>query len=552
VKNTYFLSQIIIAILFTLLASSLYAHPTDDLFVREKHPHVLNGESTVDSVGGFAYGRADLADTGSKEYLVAAYTNTVPDTGPDPLEGFPRGNIIVWKGAQPPFIEVKRIDSLSLSGSFISMKIVDFNHDGRDEIWLGAETGKGSYYDIYQWKNNNLISIKPPYLEDMFSGMDFPEPTFEDLSESSWDEILMYSKSLHAAIIYKFNETSHRYKPWRWSSAYSIIELPTPSEESLDERGYLTYANGTLNVHTEIDEQYQRGPFPREFKPLVWVFNGDGNGSKKLDGILKLNGEVLTNLSNSPSASRLIKLRKDVNDLNKITFEPSSEGQEGRVRVLVENTGCPYPDYEGYSTTKTLKEMSAMRGAPLEDHEEYDLNDDGRIDDVDLSICAAKCDPDNEDCILPSPLPTAIGGLPTSTPTATATNTATPTETPTNTPTSTPTNTPTPTLTPTSTPTPTPSATPTLVPTPTVGVFLKLQLTSMPCVTPNTLRWRVRNTNSFAINARWDLFNTGVSGTVLAAPGDTFFETGRTGNTLRLFVGTVLQSTKASQGCSLQ
>jgi hypothetical protein len=73
----------------------------------------------------------------------------------------------------------------------------------------------------------------------------------------------------------------------------------------------------------------------------------------------------------------------------------------------------------------------------------------------------------------------------------------------------------------------------------------------MPCLNPNTFRWRVRNPNSVAINARWDLYNTASAGTIGASPGDTFFETPKTGTTLRLFVGTILQATKASQGCSL-
>jgi hypothetical protein len=105
--------------------------------------------------------------------------------------------------------------------------------------------------------------------------------------------------------------------------------------------------------------------------------------------------------------------------------------------------------------------------------------------------------------------------------------------------------------TPTSTPTVLPTSTSTPTSTATVGSLIKLQLTSMPCTSPNTFRWRVRNLNSVAINANWNLYNTGISGSIVANPGYTYFETSTSGNTLRLYVGAVLQATKASQGCNL-
>jgi hypothetical protein len=531
VKNLYSLSKTVAVFFCLTLANSLYAHPTDSVYVRQQHPHVLTGESTAETVGGLAYARADLDGTGTEEYLVAAYSNTVQDTGPNPLEGWPYGNVIIWKGVQPPFIETKRIDSLSIDG-FMSMKIIDVNHDGKDEIWLAGETGKGSKYDIYEWKNNNLVLISPSPSESMFAGIDFPQPTFEDITESAWDEIIIYYKSLHSATVFKFNEMQHRYIPWRWPNAYSVIERPSLSEENLNEKGYLSYSNGSLNVYTDVDRQYQRGAFSHEFKPLIWVYNGDGNGTRRLNGTLKLNGEILTSLSNASGTPRSMHFRRTINNLNDISFEPSSGGQQGRVRVLVEVVECLGLNYKGNSNTESLQQMAALRGASLEGHEDFDLNDDGRIDDSDLELCAAKCRPNDKRCIPPVPLPTIPVEIPTNTPTATPTNTEIPTATPTN--------------------TPTPIPTATVAPTSTVGALLKLQLTSMPCVTPNTLRWRVRNPNFVAINARWDLYNTGVSGTIVASPGDTFFETSKAGNTLRLFVGTVLQATKASQGCNLQ
>jgi hypothetical protein len=395
-KNIYVLSIPVVAFFFSALTSSLYAHPTDSVFVRQRHPHVLTGLDTPDMVDGLAYARADLDGTGIDEYLVASYSNTVQDTGPDPLEGWPYGNIIIWKGIEPPFVETKRIDSLRIDG-FMSMRIVDVNHDGKDEVWLAGETGKGSYYDIYEWRNNSLVLISPnPSEESMFAGIDFPQPTFEDVTESVWDEIFIYFKDLHTTMIYKFNAVNRRYVPWRGADAYSVIEIPSSSVEDLEERNYLTYANGSLNVHTEIDKQYQRGAFPHEFKPLIWVYNGDGNGTKRLTGSLKLNGTELVNLSSATGAVRSMHFRRNINNLNQISFEPSTSGQQGRVRVLIEAVECLALGNRSEPSTESLQEMAALRGASLEGHEEFDLNDDGRIDDADIDLCAAKCSPDDK------------------------------------------------------------------------------------------------------------------------------------------------------------
>ena len=63
-------------------------------------------------------------------------------------------------------------------------------------------------------------------------------------------------------------------------------------------------------------------------------------------------------------------------------------------------------------------------------------------------------------------------------------------------------------------------------------------------------RWRVRNPNSSTVAATWDVYGTDQSGAHQAPPGDSFFFTQTVGgaNTTRLFVGGVLQQTKASGG----
>jgi hypothetical protein len=79
-KNVYVLSITVVAFFCSALTSSLYAHPTDSVFVRQRHPHVFTGLDTPGMVDGLAYARADLDGTGIDEYLVTAYSNTVQNT----------------------------------------------------------------------------------------------------------------------------------------------------------------------------------------------------------------------------------------------------------------------------------------------------------------------------------------------------------------------------------------------------------------------------------------------------------------------------------------
>ncbi len=70
----------------------------------------------------------------------------------------------------------------------------------------------------------------------------------------------------------------------------------------------------------------------------------------------------------------------------------------------------------------------------------------------------------------------------------------------------------------------------------------KLQLTSM-C----DGQWRVRNPNAQPVSFQWDVYGKTEKGVGVAVPsGDTFFNSTKGGNTLRVFVGSALQNTKAT------
>ena len=101
-KNRF--SLIFLALLvFSVVGYELRADSTDNNFVRQNHPDI----STSGAVGDYAFIRADLDGTGIDEYLIAAYSNTVADT--DSLPGvFLFGNLVVWKGLNTPFTEIKR------------------------------------------------------------------------------------------------------------------------------------------------------------------------------------------------------------------------------------------------------------------------------------------------------------------------------------------------------------------------------------------------------------------------------------------------------------
>ncbi len=72
--------------------------------------------------------------------------------------------------------------------------------------------------------------------------------------------------------------------------------------------------------------------------------------------------------------------------------------------------------------------------------------------------------------------------------------------------------------------------------------FQKLQLTSM-C----NGQWRVRNPNTQAISFNWDVYGKTEKGLGVAAPSsDTFFQSTLGSNTVRTFVGSDLQQTKAT------
>ncbi|MFN7035251.1 MAG: hypothetical protein ACK4SN_02700 [Bellilinea sp.] len=88
-----------------------------------------------------------------------------------------------------------------------------------------------------------------------------------------------------------------------------------------------------------------------------------------------------------------------------------------------------------------------------------------------------------------------------------------------------------------------PTATP-ITPTP----FNNLRLTFM-CgyVGDNYYLWRVRNTNSFAVNFTWDVYGGSESGSgSVPANSDGFFTTSTGSKTVRIFVNGILNDTKAS------
>jgi len=83
----------------------------------------------------------------------------------------------------------------------------------------------------------------------------------------------------------------------------------------------------------------------------------------------------------------------------------------------------------------------------------------------------------------------------------------------------------------------------------------RLKLTSMCSNNPATeRRWRVRNPNSFPVEVTYNVYRTTQSGTLTAAPGDTFFTTNTVGGantTILSWVnenGAVKRTTKASGG----
>lgn len=178
--------------------------------------------------------------------------------------------------------------------------------------------------------------------------------------------------------------------------------------------------------------------------------------------------------------------------------------------------------------------------------------------------------PSRTPTVTPSPTPTRTSTVtPTSTKTATPTYTVTqtptprqscspepsPTRTPSRTPTASPTATAsrTATVTPTSTSSATPTATSSATPTPTVTntPLLPFTLTSLCSNNPSSsLMWRVRNPYETAVELRWDIYSTELSGSItVPGSGEVIFQTTRpniTPVTLRLFSQTTLVATKAS------
>lgn len=143
---------------------------------------------------------------------------------------------------------------------------------------------------------------------------------------------------------------------------------------------------------------------------------------------------------------------------------------------------------------------------------------------------------------------------PTATSTFTATATATPTKTATNTPTATASATAT--YTATFTATATPTRTSTATPTPTYTPVKAFILSSICSENPNvTLRWKVKNPYSDPMQLAWKLYQTSISGTVIASGNaDTIFETPRWvsgstsgSNTLQLFLNDIQIAVKASE-----
>ena len=82
-----------------------------------------------------------------------------------------------------------------------------------------------------------------------------------------------------------------------------------------------------------------------------------------------------------------------------------------------------------------------------------------------------------------------------------------------------------------------------------------LKLTSMCSDDPDvSRRWRVRNPNPYAVAVSWDVYGTGQSGSYIANPGDTYFETQTVGgpNTTKIYwedyFGKEYDTVKASGG----
>jgi hypothetical protein len=88
-------------------------------------------------------------------------------------------------------------------------------------------------------------------------------------------------------------------------------------------RDLLSYADGSLDVFTDFDAERSGDAPSQEFKPLLQIYNGNGDGSKRLSGRLLLNGSKIAALSASPTAPQILSLRRNVNNLNQIRFEPS-------------------------------------------------------------------------------------------------------------------------------------------------------------------------------------------------------------------------------------
>lgn len=83
----------------------------------------------------------------------------------------------------------------------------------------------------------------------------------------------------------------------------------------------------------------------------------------------------------------------------------------------------------------------------------------------------------------------------------------------------------------------------------------KLRLTSVCSDNPGEIRrWRVRNANDYAIDARWVLLGSDQEGTIhIDANSDTFFETSTAGfNYIALYIGNELQGLRVSSGQDCQ
>jgi hypothetical protein len=83
----------------------------------------------------------------------------------------------------------------------------------------------------------------------------------------------------------------------------------------------------------------------------------------------------------------------------------------------------------------------------------------------------------------------------------------------------------------------------------------KLKLSSVCSDNPSEIRrWRVRNSNDYDIEARWELLGTSYQGVIQTnANSDTFFETPTAGfNFVKVYIGTELQSLRVSSGQSCE